>query len=317
MDKEKLQRYSWAIYLIIVLIGIIMIFVGKDLDPNDYKRDVLLNIGAGMVGVSIVFIVVDQLFLWTPQKDKEKQLEEKVVRATQLLEDAKLAMTDIQLYPTRSAVYEAGCLALKKYQWQRLRIFAPVGLWEKSETKKEWLRVVACHARKKNVKSVWGVFGLPPKERKNDPISYEQVIDNLIQARIALDVFNGMSNVELHFYPPFPASVGLGVLIFETVDSLGGELAFALSSQGDEETIDSGFGIDNRPLFLVAKQWFDDQIFLKATGKFILQELDTPLEQRWEYVIKNWYGKKYLEKFLVAWEEYIKQQEQTNGPTTD
>src|SRR5690606_21622796 len=114
----------------------------------------------------------------------------------------------IQFFPTRTSVYDLGCRTLENFHWQRLRIFAPVGLWEKNEQKGGWLSAVAKSAAEKRVGSIWGVFGLPPVQRSGKSRPVDDVVRDLIRSRKALEPLNNISNIYLHFYPPFPASVG-------------------------------------------------------------------------------------------------------------
>ncbi len=289
MDQKKLHRFRWAVYLFVGALAIILFFVGTFIAVETHLSDLLLSLSAELLGVALIFFVVNQFFLLRPE-DEQREALSKVSR----LLDQATRMTTVQLLPTPEAVFDFGIAALENKQWEKLRIFAPVGLWRESEGKKRWLHAVAQHARTGSVKTVWAVFGLPPVSRKGETRPCSQVAEDLKYVRETLDVFSDLRNVTLHFYPPFPASVGFGTLIFESTERTGGELAFGLSSHIHEEVIDTGFCVNNSALFFTAREWFDQQIFWKATGKFVLHNEDKSLEERWTNIVETWYGKKYL-----------------------
>jgi hypothetical protein len=172
-------------------------------------------------------------------------------------------------------------------------VFAPVGLWREDELKTKWLEMLAESARTGKVETVWGVFGLPPIRRDGKTIPQSQVAKDLEHAKQVLSHFNGLKNVHLHFYPPAYASVGFGAIIFQRRDNTG-QVAFGLATHEHEEVLDTGFGIDNDQILSFALDWFDDRIFWKATSAFILQDDSIPLIERWDDVVRAWYGEDYL-----------------------
>lgn len=204
----------------------------------------------------------------------------------------------LQIFAAKSEVYNAGIQTLRRAEWQRLRIFAPVGLWDHSNLKLRWLDTVARQMKRERLGRTMGVFGLPPLVQ-GDSVD-DETIARLVQARHALELLNGIKDIDLHYYPPFPAAVGFGVLIFE--NQLGyGETAIAFSQHEDEYIIDSGFGFSNREVFTNIRQWFDHQIFDKATSDFVLQKAGRPLAQEWEHIVRRHYGEEYLYGFTLAW----------------
>lgn len=292
MDKKKLRRFRWAVYLLIGALAIILYFVGFLIAAESPLGNLFLSLAAELLGVALIFFIVNQFFVLPPQEDEQREVLRKV---SHLLDEAT-RMTAVQFLPTPKAIFDWAIATLENDQWEKLRIFAPVGLWRESEGKKRWLQAVAQHAKTGGVKAVWAVFGLPPKTRKGETRPYSQVAEDLKYVREILDVFNDSKNVTLHFYPPFPASVGFGVLVFESTERTGGELVFGLSSHTHEEVVDTGFSVNNKELFFTAREWFDEQIFWKATGKFVLHNVDKSLEERWTDIVETWYGRKYLGK---------------------
>jgi hypothetical protein len=193
------------------------------------------------------------------------------------------------IYPTRKATLDASIVALERSPWEKMRIFAPVGLWQKDDDKKHWLEAIAKHAGAKRVREVWAVFGLPPISRYGNERTPNEISEDLEYMRKILNVFVRLKNVEFHYYPPAGASVGVGAIILESLDKTGGELAFGLASHGSEEVVDTGFGMDNQALFAISRQWFDDKIFRRATGNFILHDASKSLQERWSGIVEAWY----------------------------
>lgn len=52
---------------------------------------------------------------------------------------------------------------LGKGGWQRICLYAPVGVWMESKDKDQWLNNVIAALRSGEVQQCWGVYGLPPK----------------------------------------------------------------------------------------------------------------------------------------------------------
>lgn len=296
MNSDKLRRFGWAVYLFVGALAIIMFLAATSMTAREGPfSDLLLNLSADLLGVALIFFLVRQFFLWRPEDEQWKQLDSQLSKMSRVLEQAKDVVPAVQILPTRKAVYDLGISVLEDGQWEKVRIFAPVGLWREDEDKRQWLEAVAKHAKPGGrVKTVWGVFGLPPKTKDGETRPYDHVVEDLNHARKTLGLFGNLKNVVLHYYPPFHAAVGLGAIIFENVEKTGGELAFALSTHSHETVIDAGFGVNNKELFFIARQWFDEQIFLKATRMFILHDDDKSIEERWANIVETWYGKEYL-----------------------
>ena len=294
MSLKIFRRYGWAIYLFIGALALIMFLLATFVFIEGQVNNLLTNLSAELLGVAFLFFLVNQFFQYDPEGESQRQLNLHISKMGELLEKATDKMTSFQIFPTRKATLDSSVAALEKNQWERMRVFAPVGLWEKDENKTQWLEAIAKHAKTKRVREVWGVFGLPPITRYGTTRPFDDVVQDLKHTRKLLGVFQELGNVELHFYPPSAASVGVGAIILENMDKTGGDVAFGLASHGSEEVVDTGFGIDDNQLFFLARDWFDGRIFHKATRNFILHDEDKSIDERWAGIVEAWYGKEYL-----------------------
>jgi len=284
-----IRRLGNAVYLLLFAIAAIL-FLVQYFITDDSVRNVLINLASELTAITLVFFLVNKAFGLDLEERRQRRMDDLAAQ----LEGAigKVEKSDLEIYTSREAIYDSGIGTLKKHYWDIVRVFAPVGLWNEDEAKKRWLVVLAEYARTKKVGTVRLVFGLPPKNKYGEVVPRDQVLKNVEHARKLLGLFDGMNNVSLHFYPPPHASVGLGAIIFQGDDNVG-EVAFGLASNENEDVVDRAFGTNNKSVFLFAKQWFDDRIFYKATGAFVLQDDTTTLTQRWQDVIRAWYYKDY------------------------
>jgi hypothetical protein len=62
MDRRKKERYLLAVYLVVFLISIILMFIGVKLGAGD-ARDVILNIGTELIAVVFIFFIINKVFL--------------------------------------------------------------------------------------------------------------------------------------------------------------------------------------------------------------------------------------------------------------
>lgn len=298
--KEIYRRLGIALYLLVFAVGTILAYTFYR-DEADPYGDLMRGLSIEFLGITLIFFLFSLLFRWDPGEEQQQamdiQIEEMDARLkdlTELKEDIKSTTEGgIKTFPTRVSIWDKSIKIISEGQWDKLRIYAPVGLWRDDASKKQWVKDIADCARGNNpkIKRIWAIYGLPPIFKFDTKRSENEVDEDLEYMKQVLDVFNDMKNVELHYYPPSAASIGLGALILENETRTGGTVAFALASHGDEELVDFGFGLEHEEVFFNAKEWFDDKIFRKATGNFILHDSDTSLNQRWSRIKEKWYPK--------------------------
>lgn len=73
MDKQKLIRYKWAVYSILGLLALSLAIIGIALlETNTTFQSLVLNLSTELAGAVFIFIIVEQLFLLTNDKDLEQ-----------------------------------------------------------------------------------------------------------------------------------------------------------------------------------------------------------------------------------------------------
>ena len=296
MEKSFFRRFGWAIYLLIFVIAVAIFFARLNWTEGetlvDSIPDLLLNLSSELIAIALIFFLVNQIFEWKPQEEHQRQQAYHLSEIRSTLEQLK---NKVFPYPSRRAIYDASVNTLKSDHWKKVRVFAPVGLWREDKAKQDWLKELGESAKTGNIETVWGVFGLPPLSKDGKARPRDQVIKDLNYAKQVLNVFDNSKNVHLHFYPPTHASVGIGAIIFQRKDN-SGQVAFGLSSHEHEDVVDTAFGIDDDRVYSFALDWFDDRIFWKATGAFVLQDDAISLTERWTDIVEAWYGNDYLNR---------------------
>jgi hypothetical protein len=284
------HRLGNAVYLLIFALAALL-FLLQYFVSEAALKDLLINLAAGLAGVAFVFFMVNQTLGFDREAERLRKIEGIETGLTLLMN--KATESELTIYPAREVIFNISIETLNQHDWQIVRVFAPVGLWNEDEDKTRWLESLAKHASAKQVRQVRAVFGLPPTSKYNLPVSRQELEKNLKHARRILSNFNGLRNVSLNYYPPTHASVGLGAIVFEDENGKG-RIAFGLASAENEEVVDRAFGIDNDRIFIYAQSWFDDRIFRKATGSFVLQDDSRTFNEGWNKAIETWYGANYL-----------------------
>ena len=274
--------------------GLILLFLGLFVFETGNANALVMSLGSNLISVVLIYFSVTQFAQFDPESEQNKKMEATLAQLGQALNAANNKPSEIQLYPTRSSIYDTFITSLETRQWKHLRIYAPVGLWKKDDTEKErWLKTIARCAKNRNVGAVSIVFGLPPLVKRGESKANSIIREELQHVRQLLEHINNIGNIEIHFYPPFPASVAFGSVLLENADSSGGFASFALASHKDDESVDTGFAVNNRELFFITKDWFDQKIF-RSTEMFILQDENKPFSTRWPEIVKAWYGEQYV-----------------------
>jgi hypothetical protein len=288
--NNLVRKLGKAAHAFILVLGIAL-FLLQFLIQDESVKNLILNLGSEFIGVFLIFYFVKQTFGFDTEEQRQLQQEYFLTELRNTLE--RQAARELTIYPSRMSMYDSLIGTLKSDHWKKVRIFAPVGFWRKDELKQKWLEALVESARTEKVETIWAVFGLPPLQKDGKLLQKSQVMKNLEYVEQRLIQFSGLRNVSLHFYPPSYASVGLGAVIFERKDGTC-KFAFALASHEHEDVVDAGFGINNEQVFSFAQDWFDDRIFWKATSAFVLQDDSSSLTERWDCILKEWYGEDYL-----------------------
>jgi hypothetical protein len=156
--------------------------------------------------------------------------------------------------------------------WEMVRIYAPVGLWDKADSnvpdaKTRWLMRLAealCRqgdTKKPEVEGLKAVFGLPQEHALYDDY-----------AKPKLEIFQHTQHTELRYFPPEEeshpmAAPGMGIIIFETRSENRYKLVFAFVGRtpGEEAiVVRSGFSLKDKEVGRLVADWFDGQVWKRA-----------------------------------------------------
>lgn len=75
-DSKQTNRLTLAVYLFLAALAIILALIGIKYIQNDSPtRDLIINLSTEILGVVIIFFIVNQLFLLNKEKDFTKQIE--------------------------------------------------------------------------------------------------------------------------------------------------------------------------------------------------------------------------------------------------
>ena len=184
-------------------------------------------------------------------------------RQVQLLLEAE----KIGIIKDPDGIFREGISALESGGWEEVRIYAPVGLWDPSKVKTDWLKALKASLEHGNVRSFLGVYALPL-----DKLAFETY------AKKRLELFENTPNTVIHYLPPEDkkhptAAAGLGAIVFMDPDTERYEAIFAFVEQvdGPRPMRRSGFVIrDDRVARLVTK-WFDSQIVHDKSQTYVLR----------------------------------------------
>jgi hypothetical protein len=180
-----------------------------------------------------------------------------------------LGKMEVALVRESDDVFRQGRLALQEGKWQRVYIYAPVGLWDMSKEKDPWLKDLQQALIDKRVKRFRGVYGLPP----NEAAAWARAKDRL-------QLFRETPRTEIHYLPPQDrehptAAPGLGWIIFENTDEKRYKVIFAFVGHATEEGYErNGFAIQNEQIVPIVASWFDQQLFDPKSHCFVLRGRD-------------------------------------------
>jgi len=169
--------------------------------------------------------------------------------------------------------------------WDKVRIYAPVGLWDTSRVKDQWLEKVQTSLGDQQanaigyVKAFRAVYGLPSSRE-----SY------FAYAKRRLELFKNTKDTQIHYLPPedqeHPCHApGIGAIIFENRSDQRYEVVFAFVNNVTENTfLRSGFVIKDKEIGRLLADWFDEQAFGDASQNFVLRGRDPKDHDRKKWV---------------------------------
>lgn len=152
--------------------------------------------------------------------------------------------------------------------WQRICLYAPVGVWMESEFKDPWLMDTTTALRRGQVKQCRGVYGLPPKSEAAAWHAHgERRLRNFI----------GTDHTELHYLPAEDirhpgAARGQGIIILESAGNPADYTTIFLF-MGDDPESRGGFMIEDQTIGKIMANWFDSQVFHGCSARYILRPL--------------------------------------------
>jgi hypothetical protein len=178
---------------------------------------------------------------------------------------AKTIYEPVDIFNFASSTLETG------RPWEMVCIYAPVGLWDKSDSdvpdaKTRWLRRLAKAVGKEgddspDVGGFKGVFGLPQERSLYEDYAKEK-----------LEIFLETQHSELRHFPPEAelhpmAAPGIGIIVFENRLENRYQLIFAFvgKTPGEEvKVVRSGFRLDDKEIGQLVADWFDEQVWMKT-----------------------------------------------------
>lgn len=76
MDRERKRRYLLAVYLVVALLAVVLFFVGDHYFTGESTLyDLVVNLASDLIGVVLLFFVVNQVFLVDEDRDPRERLE--------------------------------------------------------------------------------------------------------------------------------------------------------------------------------------------------------------------------------------------------
>ena len=73
MDRKKKERYLLAVYTVVLLLSIVLIFVGLQIEKPDLKS-IVLNISTELFAIVLIFFVINKVFI-VDQWNAEEKIE--------------------------------------------------------------------------------------------------------------------------------------------------------------------------------------------------------------------------------------------------
>lgn len=191
------------------------------------------------------------------------------VGATRQMQMA-LEAEKIEIIDLPEGIFRQGISALERGRsrggWRKVRIYAPVGLWDPSQVKTDWLVALQSALEREQVQSFSGVYALPPDKRSFETYAKER-----------LELFENTPNTTVHYLPPeddthpTPAA-GLGAIIFADPSTDRYEIIFAFVGEiTSGSMLRSGFVVRDHRIGRLVAEWFDTQILNDKSRTYVLR----------------------------------------------
>jgi hypothetical protein len=157
---------------------------------------------------------------------------------------------------------------LGKGSWQRICLYAPVGIWMESEYKDQWLTNLIAALHSGDVKQCWGVYGLPPRSEAAAWHAHGEP---------RLKHFINTAHTQLHYLPAEDnrhpgAARGQGIIVLESAGEPADYTTIFLFI-GDDPESRGGFMIEDRVIGKTMAKWFDSQVFNGCSANYLLRPL--------------------------------------------
>jgi hypothetical protein len=271
LSSKRLARRSALATLVVALgcgvVGIITTTVW-------FETAVLLAISTGLA--YIVFATRESTEAMT---DITNAIDRASRTTSEALMEVAAARGKLTPIPVPDHVFRHASHALGsrpgKGGWQRVCLYAPVGVWMESEPKDQWLVDLVKALSSGQVKQCWGVYGLPPK---TEAAAWHAHADPRLRMFISAD------HTQLHYLPAEDArhpgaARGQGIILLESAGEPT-EYTTIFLFIGDNSESRGGFMIDEDQVIgkTIAK-WFDSQVFSGCSANYLLRPLQEYKDQ--------------------------------------
>lgn len=190
----------------------------------------------------------------------------------------------VEILKRSDDIFRRAQSTLKSGTWEKVRIYAPVGISDPSHAKTEWLTALKVALHSGNVGYFLAVYALPREKSSFDSPAKERLM-----------LFKETPGTEVHYLPPDDSShptaaAGLGAIVFEDHDSDRYEAIFAFVGPASAGSLGrSGFVTQDKRVILLVADWFDAQIFHGCSQNYVLRGAGTDLETTLTQIERQYY----------------------------
>ncbi len=238
-----------------------------------FMRQTEINLNKLSNSVGTVNILEQKLDTLIKSLSTINTFEEKLDLLVKVLD----AAGKIELLVNPNDIFHHGILAIEKSKtlggWEKVRIYAPVGLWDPSPAKDQWLEKLqealgdlAQGNKTADVKAFRAVYGLPSSQQ-----SYYDY------AKRRLKLFKSTNDTQIHYLPPedgeHPTQApGVGAIIFENRSDHRYEVIFAFVCKVTEKVfLRSGYILKHKEIGPLLADWFDEEVFDGTSQNYVFE----------------------------------------------
>jgi hypothetical protein len=194
MQKERaakeilVYQYLSLIGLLILALVLLIAVLQPQTQPHPLANQLLsfgVGLGGSIVAVSIVFIVHKrygsdaQVTLENSMANSIADMEAVLQEAVNKIFGANFTENEEMLYLNARHTLESK----QEEKWKAVRIFAPIGIWQKDTHKSDWLNTVAAYIATpdtgRSYTQLYAIFGLPPIERNGNLKPMDETFSDL------------------------------------------------------------------------------------------------------------------------------------------